>query len=59
MPPGGYFGSALLVDLSAGSGEAAPIEASVLRAYIGGAGLGTGYAEYCRRGSSQLDPRRR
>jgi aldehyde:ferredoxin oxidoreductase len=41
MPPGGYFGKALLVDLSTGSGQTSTIEDSVLRSYIGGAGLGT------------------
>src|SRR6516165_6451310 len=41
MPPGGYFGKALIVDLSAGSGRSEPIEEPVLRSYIGGAGLGT------------------
>lgn len=41
MPPGGYFGKALLVDLSAGSGSSEPIEEPTLRSYIGGAGLGT------------------
>jgi aldehyde:ferredoxin oxidoreductase len=40
MPPGGYFGSALVVDLGAGS-EALPLEDELLRATIGGAGLGT------------------
>ena len=40
MPPGGYFGSALVVDLGAGS-EMLPLGDEVLRAAIGGAGLGT------------------
>src|ERR671931_1286294 len=40
MPPGGYFGSALVVDLGAGS-ETLPLGDEVLRATIGGAGLGT------------------
>ncbi len=58
MPPGGYFGKALLVDLSTGSGEAAPIEEPVLRSYIGGAGLGTWLMhEYCPPGVEPLDPR--
>jgi aldehyde:ferredoxin oxidoreductase len=41
MPPGGYFGQALLVDLSTGSGSTLSLEEPVLRSYIGGAGLGT------------------
>jgi aldehyde:ferredoxin oxidoreductase len=57
MPPGGYFGKALLVDLSTGSGEAAPIEEPVLRSYIGGAGLGTWLMhKYCPAGVEPLDP---
>ena len=57
MPPGGYFGKALLVDLSTGSGETAPIEDSVLRSYIGGAGLGTWLMhQYCPAGVEPLDP---
>ena len=58
MPPGGYFGKALLVDLSTGSGEPAPIEEPVLRSYIGGAGLGTWLMHrYCPAGIDPLDPR--
>jgi aldehyde:ferredoxin oxidoreductase len=58
MPPGGYFGKALLVDLSTGSGEAAEIEDDVLRSYIGGAGLGTWLMhQYCPPGVEPLDPR--
>jgi aldehyde:ferredoxin oxidoreductase len=40
-PAGGYFGRALVVDLADASGEALPLSDEVLRAYIGGAGLGT------------------
>jgi aldehyde:ferredoxin oxidoreductase len=40
MPPGGYFGKALLVDLSTGSGSTLSLDEPVLRSYIGGAGLG-------------------
>ncbi len=40
MPPGGYFGKALLVDLSAGSGSTLSLDEPVLRSFIGGAGLG-------------------
>jgi len=57
MPPGGYFGKALLVDLSTGSGEAAAIDEPVLRSYIGGAGLGTWLMhKYCPAGVEPLDP---
>ena len=38
MPPGGYFGKALLVGLKTGSSRAEPIEEPVLRSYLGGAG---------------------
>jgi aldehyde:ferredoxin oxidoreductase len=58
MPPGGYFGQALLVDLSTGTGTATAIEEAVLRSYIGGAGLGTWLMhEYCPSGVEPLDPR--
>ncbi len=58
MPPGGYFGKALIVDLSTGSGVAVPIEEQVLRSYIGGAGLGTWLMhELCPPGIDPLDPR--
>ena len=57
MPPGGYFGKALLVDLSAGSGRSEPIEDAVLRSYIGGAGLGTSLMHrYCPARVDPLDP---
>jgi aldehyde:ferredoxin oxidoreductase len=57
MPPGGYFGKALIVDLSTGSGCAAAIEDQVLRSYIGGAGLGTWLMhQYCPAGVEPLDP---
>ncbi len=57
MPPGGYFGKALLVDLNTGSGEAAPIDEPVLRSYVGGAGLGTWLMHrYCPAGVEPLDP---
>jgi aldehyde:ferredoxin oxidoreductase len=39
-PPGGYFGRALVVDLADASAEQLPLPEDVLRAYIGGAGLG-------------------
>src|ERR671927_1236115 len=39
-PPGGYFGRALVVAFAAASAERLPLPEDVLRAYIGGAGLG-------------------
>jgi aldehyde:ferredoxin oxidoreductase len=57
-PPGGYFGQVLIVDLSAGSANTAPVDESVLRSYIGGAGLGTRLMhKYCPPGVEPLDPR--
>jgi aldehyde:ferredoxin oxidoreductase len=41
MPAGGYFGKALVVDATDGSAATLPLPGSVLRAYLGGAGLGT------------------
>ncbi|HZH23416.1 MAG TPA: aldehyde ferredoxin oxidoreductase N-terminal domain-containing protein, partial [Solirubrobacteraceae bacterium] len=41
MPPGGYFGRALVVDLDGPESHALALEEDVLRAAIGGAGLGT------------------
>jgi aldehyde:ferredoxin oxidoreductase len=40
MAPGGYFGRALVVDVADASSEVLPLPDDVLRAYIGGAGLG-------------------
>ncbi len=40
MPPGGYFGQALVVDVTAGTSQTLPLPEQVLRGYIGGAGLG-------------------
>jgi aldehyde:ferredoxin oxidoreductase len=37
---GGYFGRALVVDAGAGAAETLPLPDELLRAYIGGAGLG-------------------
>jgi aldehyde:ferredoxin oxidoreductase len=57
-PPGGYFGKVLIVDLSTGSGQTALVDESVLRSYIGGAGLGTWLMhKYCPAGIEPLDPR--
>ena len=39
--PGGYFGCALVVDLTSGESEALPLSEQVLRSCLGGAGLGT------------------
>jgi aldehyde:ferredoxin oxidoreductase len=41
MPPGGYFGRALVVDVTDGEAATLPLPDNVLRAYLGGAGLGT------------------
>src|SRR5437879_5426414 len=57
-PPGGYFGKVLIVDLSTGSARTAAVDESVLRSYIGGAGLGTWLMHtYCPAGIDPLDPR--
>ena len=40
MTAGGYFGQALVVDASAGTAHTLPLPDELLRAYIGGAGLG-------------------
>src|ERR671933_377634 len=40
MGAGGYFGRALVVDVADGDAERLPLPEDVLRAYIGGAGLG-------------------
>jgi aldehyde:ferredoxin oxidoreductase len=39
--PGGYFGNALVVDVGDGSAEELELPGEVLRAYLGGVGLGT------------------
>jgi len=41
LAPGGYFGRALVVDVADGSADVLPLSEDVLRAYIGGVGLGT------------------
>jgi aldehyde:ferredoxin oxidoreductase len=41
MPAGGYFGRALVVDVTSGTSQGRPLPDSVLRGYIGGSGLGT------------------
>jgi aldehyde:ferredoxin oxidoreductase len=40
VAPGGYFGRALVADVTDGSAEVLPLPDDVLRAFIGGAGLG-------------------
>jgi aldehyde:ferredoxin oxidoreductase len=40
MTAGGYFGRALVVDVGAGTAHTLPLPDELLRAYIGGAGLG-------------------
>ena len=40
MPAGGYFGQALVVDVTDGTSETLPLPEEVLRGYLGGAGLG-------------------
>src|SRR5215470_2610771 len=54
MPAGGYFGRALVVDAGAGTSETLELPDSVLRAYIGGAGLGAWLMH--RLGPPQADP---
>ncbi len=41
MTAGGYCGQALVVDVGAGTSERLPLPDELLRAYLGGAGLGT------------------
>ena len=41
MSAGGYFGRALVVDVSDGGATTLPLPSPVLRGYLGGAGLGT------------------
>ncbi len=46
-PPGGYFGRALIVDLTAGQSNVKTIDEPVLRSFIGGAGLGAWLMHEC------------
>ena len=56
-PPGGYFGKALIVDLGTGASNVKPLKESVLRSFIGGAGLGTWLMhECCPAGLEALAP---
>ncbi|MGI8781255.1 MAG: aldehyde ferredoxin oxidoreductase family protein [Solirubrobacteraceae bacterium] len=54
MPPGGYFGRALVVDLDGPGSEVLALGDDVLRATIGGAGLGTHLVSEL--GSAGVDP---
>jgi aldehyde:ferredoxin oxidoreductase len=57
MPPGGYFGQALVVDVSDGSTTVVPLPDDVLRQYLGGAGLGVWLlSELGEAGVDPLDP---
>jgi aldehyde:ferredoxin oxidoreductase len=40
VAPGGYFGQALVVDVGTGTASTLPLPDELLRAYLGGAGLG-------------------
>jgi aldehyde:ferredoxin oxidoreductase len=56
-PPGGYFGRALIVDLTAGESTVQTIEESVLRSFVGGAGLGAWLMhQHCPPGVDALAP---
>src|SRR6266699_2244860 len=54
MPAGGYFGQALVVDVTSGTSRNQPLPDRVLRGYIGGSGLGTWLL--CRLGTPGADP---
>jgi aldehyde:ferredoxin oxidoreductase len=54
MTAGGYFGRALIVDASTGTSEILGLPDDVLRAYIGGAGLGAWLMH--RLGAAEADP---
>src|SRR6201995_3641223 len=46
-PPGGYFGRALIVNLTTGDSSVKTLPEPVLRSFIGGAGLGTWLMHEC------------
>ena len=46
-PPGGYFGRALIVDLTTGHSRIKSIDEEVLRSFVGGAGLGAWLMHEC------------
>jgi aldehyde:ferredoxin oxidoreductase len=54
MMAGGYFGRALIVDAGAGTSEVLELPDRILRAYIGGAGLGAWLMH--RLGAAETDP---
>src|SRR6478736_8595740 len=54
MPAGGYFGQALVVDVTSGTSRTQPLPDRVLRGYIGGSGLGTWLL--CQLGTAGADP---
>src|SRR6516164_3324268 len=54
MPAGGYFGRALVVDVGAGTSQVLELPDHLLRAYIGGAGLGAWLLH--RLGPPRADP---
>ena len=54
MPSGGYFGRALVVDAGAGTSQTLELPDDLLRAYIGGAGLGAWLMH--RLGPPRVDP---
>jgi len=54
MAPGGYFGQALVVDVTDGTAATLPLPEDVLRGYIGGAGLGVWLLH--RLGEAGADP---
>lgn len=56
-PPGGYFGNALVVDVTDGSTTTLALPERVLRDYLGGAGLGVWLmTELAPPGVDPLDP---
>ena len=56
-PPGGYFGRALVINLTTGQSSVTTIDEAVLRSYVGGAGLGGWLMhEYCPPGVDPLAP---
>ncbi len=55
--PGGYFGRVLIVDLTSGQSTVETIDETVLRSFVGGAGLGAWLMhEFCPRGVDPLAP---
>src|ERR1700759_310049 len=56
-PPGGYFGRALIVNLTTGDSSVKTLPEPVLRSFIGGAGLGSWLMhECCPPGADALAP---